>query len=308
MELRQLRYLIAIVDFGSFSKASLQLNIAQPALSQQIANLEAELHSELLLRSAKGVTPTEAGLRFYRQAHSILRQVEQAREEARPSADGDAPVGTVSVGLPTSTATILSLPLIRSVRTRFPGIRLRIVESLSGHLHEMLVHNRIDMAVLFRDQPARGIHVEPVLEEDLVLASADAETAHHDFPFAGLSGVPLAIPGPPHAMRVLIDDICRRQGVTLNIICEIDSLPGLRGVAASGIAAVILPQSALMEPSAAGRLYVRPLVDPPVVRPLGICRPEGSPATRLILTMSAALRGVMCELVESGRWSRARLL
>lgn len=308
VEFRQLRYLISIIDFGSFSKASLQLNIAQPALSQQIANLEIELKAELLVRSAKGVTPTEAGLGFYRHAQAILRQVEQAREDARRSIEDDALVGAVSVGLPPSAATILCLPLVRRVRSQLPGIRLRVIESLSGHLHEALINNRIDMAVLFRGQPAKSIQMEPIMEESLFLATSDSKTANQPFPVRQLSGLPLAIPGTPHELRALVDTACQKYGIELDIVAEMDSLPGLRGIAASGIAAVILPQSALMEPSAAGAIFQRPLVEPAITRPLSICRAEGFPATRPVNAVAGVLRGVMRELVESGRWSGARLL
>jgi LysR family transcriptional regulator, nitrogen assimilation regulatory protein len=70
LELRQLRYLIGIIDYGSFSKASAQLHVAQPALSQQIAHLEIELHCALLVRTSQGVVPTEAGLRRLRTVSS----------------------------------------------------------------------------------------------------------------------------------------------------------------------------------------------------------------------------------------------
>ncbi|MBL8584977.1 MAG: LysR family transcriptional regulator, partial [Rhizobiaceae bacterium] len=110
MELRQLRYLIAIIDYGSFSKASGQLNVAQPALSQQIANLEIELAKPLLVRSARGVSPTDAGLRLYRQAQVILAHVEQAKTDVLTTDFAEQFVGQVSVGLPTSTSTMVALP------------------------------------------------------------------------------------------------------------------------------------------------------------------------------------------------------
>ncbi len=306
MELRQLRYFISIVDFGSFSKASSQLNIAQPALSQQIANLEAELQTELLVRSAKGTTPTHAGTRLYRKAQTILREIEQLREEARSSGD-DPVVGTVSVGLPPSTSTTLTLPLIRRILDKLPGVHLRLVENLSGNLHEALVNNRIDMAVLFRAESVRGVIVEPILDEMLYFVSNDAEAAGQDFPLASLSGVRIAAPSEAHSMRSFIERICREHDVKLNIVAEVDSVPGLRNIAASGVAAVILPQSALTEPSSAGPIYKSPIIEPSLIRPLSICRSEGSPATRPIMAVAAELAAAMRDLVESQQWTGTRL-
>ncbi len=176
MELRQLRYLISIIDFGSFSKASGQLNVAQPALSQQIANLESELEKPLLVRSARGVSPTDAGLRLYRQAQIILAHIEQAKSDVRMAEFAEQFVGQVSVGLPTSTATMVALPYIQRMRSNFPGIHLRIVEALSGHLIEMLLNNRIDLAIQFRSEAAAGLQVEPLLTEELFWVSSEAET------------------------------------------------------------------------------------------------------------------------------------
>lgn len=308
MELRQLRYLIGIIDFGSFSKASAQLHVAQPALSQQIAHLEIELGSPLLIRSAQGVTPTEAGLQLYRHAQVILRQVEQARADATGSGGGKYLVGTVSLGLPASTSTIVALPLLRQVHATLPGIRLKIIESLSGHLLELLLNNRIDCAILFRESPCRGISMDPILEEDLYAVSADATMEKQPIHLGELSGAPIAVPGQPHAMRELVERIFIKHGVALNVVAEVDSLSALRGAAASGFATVILPQSALAEPSAEGRLYSRPIIEPVITRPLSLCRPKGTPVDRSTEAVIDVLRQVMTDLIKSGRWSGARLI
>src|SRR5690242_17729570 len=109
MDFRRLRYFVAIVDAGSVSKASAQVRIAQPALSQQLLTLESEVGVKLVDRTSHGITTTPAGRRLYRHALTILRQVEEARRHIRD--DTDDIDGIVSVALPTSVATILALPL-----------------------------------------------------------------------------------------------------------------------------------------------------------------------------------------------------
>lgn len=86
MDVRQLRNFVAIVDSGSLSKAAERLLIAQPSLSQQLRTLEEELQTQLLIRSAQGVVPTDAGKTLYRHARVVLRQMEQIREEVREGA------------------------------------------------------------------------------------------------------------------------------------------------------------------------------------------------------------------------------
>jgi LysR family transcriptional regulator, nitrogen assimilation regulatory protein len=304
LELRQLRYLIGIIDYGSFSKASAQLHVAQPALSQQIAHLEIELGCALLVRTSQGVVPTEAGLRLYRQAQTILRQVAQARADAL---GGKELVGSATLGLPTSTMTILALPLLHQVRAVLPGVRLKLVESLSGHLLELLLNGRLDSAILFRDTPAKGITVEKIAEEDLYEISATPSESP-EVPLRQLADVPHALPSRPHRMREIVEDVFQSHGLHLNIVAEVDSLPTLRAIAASGFANVILPQSALVEPSAEGRFYAQLIVDPMITRPLSLCRPQGISQERVVDAIADCLKQVVANLIQSGRWRGARLV
>ena len=110
LDLRQLRYFAAIVDQGSFSRAAEALRIAQPSLSLHVRNMETELGTPLLYRSARGVTPTEAGAILLRHARIILGQVTAAEEEIRGH-DSD-PTGEVRLGLPGTISQILAVPLI----------------------------------------------------------------------------------------------------------------------------------------------------------------------------------------------------
>jgi LysR family nitrogen assimilation transcriptional regulator len=167
VDLRQLRYLVTIIDCGSISKAAEQLHIAQPALSQQMAALESELQVPLLLRSSQGVKASAAGKALYRHARAVLRQLQHAREELTEG--GVAESGRVAIGLPTSAARVLAMPLFKTIRAKYPGIFLQIFESLSGYLAELLANNRLDMAILFRDMATRGISIQPLVEEDLFL-------------------------------------------------------------------------------------------------------------------------------------------
>ena len=127
-----LRYFTQIVESGSLSKASRQLFIAQPALSQQLSKLEGEVGKPLLTRSSRGVAPTDNGLALYHHARFMLRQLDQALSIARK--ESGAVQGMVSVGLPATTVAALGLPLVRRIRERYPSILLNVVEGMSGHL------------------------------------------------------------------------------------------------------------------------------------------------------------------------------
>src|ERR1700712_3653674 len=118
MQFRQLRYFVKIVEAGSFSRAAATIHVAQPALSQQIHELEERLGLQLLQRSARGVTPTAAGDVLFHEATAILHQLDQLPGIVRSS--GGEAEGTVSLGLASSLATTLIGPLIRRGPTPLP--------------------------------------------------------------------------------------------------------------------------------------------------------------------------------------------
>jgi LysR family transcriptional regulator, nitrogen assimilation regulatory protein len=307
MNLRQLRYLVAIVDFGSLSKAAAQLNVAQPALSQQMAQLEGELRQQLLVRSSQGVQPTAAGMRLYRHARTILRQIEQAKQDV--SGTSVDLTGNVAIGIPTSTSTILSLPLLKEVRKRYPGIRLQIFESLSGYLNELIINNRLDIAILFRGTTIKGVLVEPLLEEDLFLVSAPDEMvtpAGSTVAMPEIASIPLVLPSQQHSLRTLIDSAFARLGVELDVIADIDSLPTLRGAAQAGIAATILPQAALWSFNGRHPITVQLLTQPGIQRKLALCRPEGTPSTPAAEAVRTLLRELVATMIADGTWTGAR--
>src|SRR5690606_260802 len=149
MDIRQLRYFVAIAEQGSFSRAAALLHIAQPALSLHVRNMEFDLGTPLLFRSPKGVVPTEAGEILLRNARIIIDQLAIAEEEIRGH-DND-PSGEVRLGLPGTISQILAVPLITAARTRYPKIKLRIAEAMSGFVLEWMRDARIDLAILYRD-------------------------------------------------------------------------------------------------------------------------------------------------------------
>lgn len=145
MELRQLRYFVAIVDHGSLSRAARVLHIVQPALTQQVQQLEEELGASLLHRSAQGMQATDAGKIFYQHALAILKQVADAKSAVNQSTD--KPSGTVALGIPQSASGALAFPLLTAVRAAYPDIVFQLTEELTGNLTEQLASGRLNLAI-----------------------------------------------------------------------------------------------------------------------------------------------------------------
>jgi LysR family tcuABC transcriptional regulator len=308
MELRQLRYFVRVVELGSISRAALDLDLVQSALSQQISRLEGELSTRLLQRTTKGVTPTEAGMAFFREAQLALRHAEQAGRAAREA----RLTGTVSVGLAPTTAAVLGLPLLRAMRERYPDVRLHMVESLSGHLTHMLNARQLDLAVLFDTDAARRWSVTPLLEEKLYLirsrrglpAKAGASVS-----IAELADMPLILPTGPHGLRSTLDAAFARAGIRPVLAAEIDSLALLMDAVDAGLGATLQPWAAVGRfADADRRFHLAELSDPLARRPNVLCSLSDDELSPAALAARVVLADCARERVLSGLWVGARLI
>ncbi len=247
MDMRQLRYFVQIVESGSLAKASRQLFIAQPALSQQMARLEDEVGKPLLVRSSRGVTPTDNGEALYHHAKFMLRQLDQAIAVARQ--ETALVTGRVALGLAPTTVARLGLPLLQHLRARFPGLLLNVIEGLSGHLEHMTRVGQLDLAVLFSPAAASELSVQPLLEEELfVILPVESElvpAGQTTLTLTEVAALPLILPSPGHGLRRRIGLEFERMGVPIDAVAEIDSLPLLMHCVAQGLGATIKPMAAV---------------------------------------------------------------
>lgn len=313
MELKQLRYFLRIVEQGSMSRAALDLNLVQSALSQQITRLESELCTRLLHRTPRGVTPTEAGLAFYREAQLTLRHADQAvraAQQARLS-------GTVTVGLAPTTSAVLGLPLMQAMRERYPDVRLHMVESMSGHLTGMLNARELDLALLFDTRlhqvqqaaSARHWEIQPLLEEDLFLMrSATAPRLGAEIPLAALAAEPLILPTGPHGLRSTLDTAFANAGLTPHVVLEVDSLAMVMAAVDAGLGSTLQPWAALGRyPDAAQRFQCARLTGVPARRVNLLCSLPETELSPAALAARVVILDCARQLVSSGRWQGAQL-
>jgi len=307
MELRQLRYLVRVIELGSISRAALDLDLVQSALSQQISRLEGELSTRLLQRSPKGVTPTEAGLAFFREAQLVLRHAEQAARAAQHSRLS----GSVSVGLAPTTAAVLGLPLIRAMRERYPDVRLHMVESLSGHLTGMLNARQLDLAMLFNAQAGRRWSVMPLLEEKLFLIQSRRTLVGKPrarIGVAQLAGLPLILPTGVHGLRSTLDAAFSRAKCAPTLVAEIDSLAMLMDAVDSGLGCTLQPWAAVSRfPDAPQRFHLTEITDTLARRVNSLCSLSDDELSPAGLAARVVLADCAMEAVRSGRWVGTRL-
>ena len=271
MDLKQLEYLQVIAEQGSLSRAARVLGLAQPSLSQRMKELEAELGGDLLLRGSFGVRLTDLGSMVAGHGAAILRQVAQIRAEVR-SRTGN-PAGEVALGLPTTVALHQTVPIVREVRSRYPQLRLRVVESMSGYLQEWLLSGRIDLAVLYMASAAPGLAVTPILTEDLYLVATRggrAEPPRASITLAEVAGLPLVLPSREHGLRRHIEAAASAAGLALQVAVEIESLVQMKELVRDGGHVTILPFAAVQQEIRAGSLAARRIVAPVLRRPVSL--------------------------------------
>lgn len=317
MELRQLRYFVRIVELGSLSRAAADLYIAQPALSQQLASLESELSLRLLVRSSRGVSPTQAGETFYRHAQAVLRQMERLQSDVRNTSDG--PSGNVSIGMPPSVANMLAEPLAWAVRERFPRLRLQIREGLSGPLEELVANGRIEMCLLFdraaapvgaalRRTAMSYLNVHPLLTEELLLLTAGSEPEGAPVSLKEAAAQRFVLfPGPVNATRQMIQETWDKAGYPLDIVAELDSIAIIKSLVAQGMGATILSSSALSTRHPEG-LMARRIEGVDLTRRVCLCTYNvaaiGDAAERVVGLISEITQ----TLVLGGHWRGASLI
>lgn len=301
METRRLANFIAIADCGSLTRAAERLHIAQPALSEQLAALEAAFGATLLLRSRRGVTVTPAGRALYRSAQTLLRQLKQLESDVKSA--GNYVSGHISVGLPVSCAEIVSMPFFRAVRERFPNALLQISESLSGMLGELMLNNRLDMAMLYGTYGSDGFVRRPLMVERMCLFNPPSvaliDAAKSTIEVARLADVPLVLPSNSNGLRALVDAAFSRHGLKPRVVGEIDSLQTLRSAVEDGLAATILPRSAARPHASSVRVIE--IIEPTIERTLVLCKPSAT-VSEPVEAIESVLIETIDQLVASGAW------
>ncbi len=309
MELRQLRYFVAIVDHGSLSRAARVLHIVQPALTQQIQQLEQELGTSLLHRSAQGMQATDAGKIFYEHALAILKQVADAKSAVNQSTD--KPSGTVALGIPQSASGALALPLLTAVRAAFPDIVFQLTEELTGNLTEQLASGRLNLAILFDDGQLGKFNSKPLVEEEMMfITRTDSRFAckRKTITLAQVLEVPLILPSIQHGVRPRIEQVVRDHGKRIENVIDITSIAILKSAILADMGATILPVSPLLAEIERGEMRASPISDVVLSRTVSLCSSKNIPLTNAAMAVEKLVLEVARELCLSGKWMRTKNL
>ncbi|WP_342364368.1 nitrogen assimilation transcriptional regulator NAC [Terrarubrum flagellatum] len=307
MDLRRLRSFLKIVDTGSLTRAAAALNIAQPALSQQLASLESYFRQKLLIRGPHGVTPTEAGRVLYRHAQALLKQFEQCESDVKRASASLS--GNVSVGIaPYSAGSTISLALLKAVREKFPDVLLHIVEGFAVAFSELIMNGKLDMAIMHGAGPMRGVKFQPLIDEEFFLVASPAIKLPGDgrdpIDVAALIDIPLLLPSRVNFVRRAVDTAFSSIHRAPHIVAEVESLDTLREAVADGTGCAILPWSVANQIAIPHRSAVFAIANPRIEDTISI----GVSDQMALSEAAVAVRGVLLDLAltaaRSGRWQK----
>lgn len=277
MDLKQLEYFVRVAELGSFTRASIALDIAQPALSRQIRLLEVELRQSLLTRTGRGALPTEAGKLLLKHGRGILHQVEVAREELGAVRGGLA--GRVSIGLPPSLSKLITVPLTQAFRQHMPQAQLTLTEGFSILMLEGLRVGNLDMAVLYNSDRSPELETTTLHSEELVLISRKADASQKKgagkrlpISLAEVAALPLILPSRPNAFRILIEGEMITIGCKPQVTLEVDGLNAILSLVREGMGHAVLPSYTLSNVEDPGRFTVRSIRSPRIMSELMLVR------------------------------------
>ncbi len=258
MELRQIRYVLAVAEERSFSRAAVRLHLAQPSLSQQIAKLEKMLGVILFHRLPQHVELTDAGQRFVQVAQGLVDQAEGLEREMRSYASGET--GKLLVGsLPITGAYVLPR-VIPDFTKRFPGVELQLIEETSSRLEQLLVRGKIDISLLTMPIADPNLEAIPAIHEEIFLSVPPSHplAGETEVDLAALANQPFILLKEGQGFRQIALTLCEHAGFRPRIVFESSNIQTIQSLVASGMGLSFAPKMITLAPgSTTPPVYLR---------------------------------------------------
>jgi LysR family nitrogen assimilation transcriptional regulator len=296
MDLKQLEYFIRATELGSVTKAATMMQVAQPALSRQIRQLEQELGEPLLIRTGRGVQPTEAGARLLEHGRGILRLVALAREDIENARTGKA--GRVAIGMPPSIARVITTPLIVRLRNALPDASITVVNGRTLQLQERLLSGTLDIALTFDTPSSSVLDVRHLISEQLHLyCPPGSAKAGEPIALADIADIPMIIYGRSNQIRFHVDTELARLGRKINVAFEVESIETSFELVSAGYGHTIGSKRAARDSNVGRTLPIRLIVDPDIRLQLKLIRLARRPRNRVQDAAAEILEDLSVELL-----------
>ncbi|MCF4010139.1 LysR family transcriptional regulator [Rheinheimera sp. UJ63] len=308
MNLKQLRYFIVTADYGSIASAARALDVAQPAVSQQLANLEHELKSTLLMRNYRGVTLTASGQVFYDYATEVLQQFNSVRLQIHELEQNLR--GAIVIGMTQAVCNILAAPLQLALQQHNPDIELIINTAQSSTLQRWLEQGEVDLVISYLAlDNHKSCRTVPLLEERFFLVFSGQVKAQHRFlarnkllPFQRLAEFEISVPNQRSALWEILHRYEAETGVKLMYKNSVGQLiTGLPQMIEQG-QVFILPSPAFYQLVGKQLLYALPIADPDVTATIALLSSLNRPFTPIMEQVQQLIVTEVKNLHNKGHW------
>ncbi|MGQ4584634.1 LysR substrate-binding domain-containing protein [Lysobacter sp. F60174L2] len=302
MNLRDLKYLLALADHKHFGRAAAASFVSQPTLSTQIRKLEEELGVALVERAPRRVMLTPIGRDIVERARRVIAEIDQMAEVARRSQDPEA--GTVRLGLFPTLAPYLLPHVLPAVRERFPRLELLLVEEKTDQILARLRDGRLDAGILALPLHDEQLHIEPLFDEPFLLAVPRGHpmARQESLDLSQLDDQHLLLLEEGHCLRDQALDVCRLSGADERDGFRATSLETLRQMVASGVGITLLPVLAVQPPvPVSPDIALLPFKNQPPHRRIAMVWRRSSAMDAFLQQLAGAFRQVPAALLQPPR-------
>ena len=297
MELRHLRYFLAVASAHSFTKAAESLHVSQPSLSIQIRDLEKELGTRLFDRLGRTVGLTQTGLLFRDHAERALREVEQATQLIR-ELDG-AQRGRLVVGTLATVNSYLIPVLVSRFKQRFPAVHLQVHAQPSSDIVSGLLANRLDLGLCLLPITEDHLTAVTLFNERLILvASSRHRVAQSRLRMKDLGGLPLVLMPADYCLRKMVEAECAQARVSPQVVIEMTSPEGILQAVAEGAGFTILPELYVRQRLGRTGLRIIDLYDPVPHHAVGLVYRQNRHQSLAAREFGTMCRSVMATLLD----------
>jgi LysR family nitrogen assimilation transcriptional regulator len=298
MEFKQLQHFARIAEVGNLTRAASVLGVTQAALSRQVAQLEAELGTELFRRNGRGVVLTEAGRRLLDEVPRVLRQVAIAERAAK--GESGAVQGSFVLGLAPSLARTVVVPLIQAFRAKLPEVVLRTIDGTSANLAELVGAGKLDAAVVYHPAASATVDIQPLANERFYLVSGplavrEGQVPPREVPLDTLSALPLVISGKTNVVHGVLAAALAELRLSPQVVHEVENLTAILDMIRHGYGYSVVPLSGVQPCIGDPELRLHRIVEPAIDCDLAIVTPARTSHDALIAQSTALVREVVLE-------------
>lgn len=297
MNLRQLKYFVGVVEAGNMTRAAEQLHVAQTALGMQIRQLEEDLGVALLVRHSRGVEPTKAGSLLHARAMSILKEVEQTRQDVRACEREDSEA--IRLGITPALMLVCGTEIAMTVREQLPNVFLSIVEAMSHVLIDTLARAEADFILCYDVPDLPQFSRTALLQDDLVLVTPPRDGNGKPIAFVDALDESIAMPEEGDSVRTVVTRTARDLGLELKVAYEVRSISAMKSLVMRGVASSVLPYFAVLDEVRAGKLDARPISMPAIKRTLFLASSKQRGPFKNEAGLTGAVRSSLTGLLEA---------